>query len=409
MGLIMITLAKIALVIALLLVLIRKKVDLGLALALDSLLVAALFGLSLPRLGRAAVEGLTAPGTLELVGIVLLVLYLGQFLQAADHSRRLVESLRRLVRDPRLILAIPSAVLGLLPMMAGAMMGAPIVEEAARRWNLSPAWKTFYNYWFRHIWEYCWPLYLNVILASTIFRLPIATLCLYQFPFTVLAAAIGLVVLFKNVPPSQQETGEKGGWRDVWGIVLGLWPILLTIVLVFAAGLKMLPALAISAGLTQALSRSPISARWAVIRAGFSLRIALLTAMLMVFKRILETSGALDAVAGVVDPAGFSGYVLLFTAPFLVALLTGVNQAFVAITFPLLVPIVGTGDPDPFLALFAYISGFTGILVSPAHLCLALTADYFKADLRDVYRILVGPVTIVFGAALAILVASRLL
>jgi hypothetical protein len=97
-------------------------------------------------------EGLAAPTTLELVGIVLLVLYLGQYLQAANHSRRMVESLRRLVRDPRLILAIPSAVLGLLPMMAGAMMGAPIVEEAARRWNLSPAWKTFYNYWFRHIW-----------------------------------------------------------------------------------------------------------------------------------------------------------------------------------------------------------------------------------------------------------------
>ena len=405
----MITLVKIALVIALLLVLIRRKVDLGLALALDCLLVAALFGLSPRRLGQAALEGLTASGTLELVGIVLLVLYLGQFLQAADHSRRLVDSLRRLVRDPRLILAIPSAVLGLLPMMAGAMMGAPIVEEAARRWNLSPAWKTFYNYWFRHIWEYCWPLYFNIILASTIFRIPIATLCLYQLPFTVLAAATGLVVLFRHVPPSRTETAEKGGWRDVWGIVLGLWPILLTIVLVFAAGLNMLLALAISAGLTQILSRSPIRVRWAVIRAGFSPRIALLTAMLMVFKRILETSGALDAVAGVVDPAGLSGYVLLFAAPFLVALLTGVNQAFVAITFPLLVPIVGTGTPDPFLALFAYISGFTGILISPAHLCLALTADYFKADLRDVYRILAGPVAVVFGAALIVLVASRLL
>jgi integral membrane protein (TIGR00529 family) len=405
----MITLVKIALVIALLLVLIRKKVDLGLALALDSLLVAALFGLRPRRLGQAALEGLTSRATLELVGIVLLVLYLGQYLQAANHSLRLVDSLRRLVRDPRLILAIPSAVLGLLPMMAGAMMGAPIVEEAARRWSLSPAWKTFYNYWFRHIWEYCWPLYLNIILASTIFRIPIATLCLYQLPFTVLAATTGLVVLFRNVPAGRHETGGRGSWRDVWGVVLGLWPILLTIVLIFVAGLKMLVALAFSAVLTQLLSRSKLAERWAVVRAGFSPRIALLTAALMVFKRILETSGALDAIAGVVDPAGVSGYILLFAAPFLVALLTGVNQAFVAITFPLLVPIVGAGSPDPFLALFAYVSGFTGILISPAHLCLALTADYFKADLRDVYRILAGPVAVVFGAALAVLVASRLL
>ena len=405
----MITLLKIALIVTLLLVLIRRKVDLGLALALDSLLVAALFGLRPQRLGQAVLEGLTAPTTLELVGIVLLVLYLGQYLQASNHSRRMVESLRRLVRDPRLILAIPSAVLGLLPMMAGAMMGAPIVEEAARRWNLSPAWKTFYNYWFRHIWEYCWPLYLNIILASTIFRIPIAALCLYQLPFTVLAAGTGLVVLFRKVPGGEPEPRGKGGWRDVWGVIHGLWPILLTILLIFAAGLKMLVALAISALLTQLLSRSKLAERWAVVRAGFSLRVALLTAALMVFKRILETSGALDKVAQVVDPAGASGYILLFAAPFLVALLTGVNQAFVAITFPLLVPIVGAGSPDPFLALFAYVSGFSGILVSPTHLCLALTADYFKADLRDVYRILAGPVAVVFGAALAVLVASRLL
>ncbi|HCS49879.1 MAG TPA: hypothetical protein DIW61_17200, partial [Candidatus Aminicenantes bacterium] len=373
----MVTLIKIGLIIAFLLILIRRKVDLGLALALNSLLVGALFGLGPRRFGRAALEGLTSQTTLELVGIVLLVLYLGQYLQAANHSRRLVDSLRRLVRDPRLILAIPSAVLGLLPMMAGAMMGAPIVEEAARRWGLSPAWKTFYNYWFRHIWEYCWPLYLNIILASTIFRIPIATLCLYQLPFTVLAAATGLVVLFRNVPAGRPEPGGRGSWRDVWGVVLGLWPILLTIILVFAAGLKMLVALAISALLTQIFSRSKLAVRWAVVRMGFSPRIALLTAALMVFKRILETSGALDAVARVVDPAGVSGYILLFAAPFLVALLTGVNQAFVAITFPLLVPIVGAGSPDPFLALFAYVSGFTGILISPAHLCLALTADYF--------------------------------
>ncbi|MBE0711398.1 MAG: DUF401 family protein, partial [Candidatus Aminicenantes bacterium] len=56
---------------------------------------------------------------------------------------------------------------------------------------------------------------------------------------------------------------------------------------------------------------------------------------------------------------------------------------------------------------FAYVSGFVGILLSPAHLCLALTADYFKAEMRDVYRILVWPVAVVFGAALLELLVFR--
>ena len=37
----------------------------------------------------------------------------------------MVDALKNLVHDPRLILAIPSAFIGLLPMTAGAMMGAP--------------------------------------------------------------------------------------------------------------------------------------------------------------------------------------------------------------------------------------------------------------------------------------------
>jgi hypothetical protein len=61
------------------------------------------------------------------------------------------------------------------------------------------------------------------------------------------------------------------------------------------------------------------------------------------------------------------------------------------------------------LLLFAYVSGFCGILLSPAHLCLALTADYFKAELRDVYRILLVPVGVVFSAALLVLIVFRVL
>ena len=403
----MLVLLKIALVVALLLVLIRLKWDLGLALVLDSLLVALLFGLSLPRLGRAALEGATAGETLGLVGIVLLVLYLGQFLQRSGAFRRMVDGLRNLVHDARLILAIPSAAIGLLPMMAGAMMGAPIVEEAGRRWDLSAAWKTFYNYWFRHIWEYSWPLYLNLILASAILRIPIKTLCLVQFPFTVLAATTGLVVLFRQLPYLPKESDNGRPWRNIADVVLGIWPILLTIILVFAFKMGMLPALAISSVLTQVFTRLDLRGRWLTVREGFSPRIALLTVALMVFKRVLETSGALDAVARVVDPGGPSAYILLFAAPFLVAILTGVNQAFVTITFPLLVPIIGRENPDVVLALFAYVSGFAGILLSPAHLCLALTADYFKANLGDVYRILIGRVAVVFGAALVVLILTR--
>ncbi len=405
----MIVLLKIGLIIALLLFLLRKKADLGLVLVLDSALTAVLFGMPIGRFFANAGRAAIALDTLDLVGVVILVLYIGNFLQSGGHFKRMVEALGNLVDDPRLILAIPSAFIGLLPMTAGAMMGAPIVDEAAKRWDLAPAWKTFFNYWFRHIWEYSWPLYINLILAAAICRVPITRISVTQFPFTLVAIAAGLVILFRRVPFLPKGHNNPKTLKDVLKVVLSIWPILTAVVLVFAFKLGMLAALAAASVLTQVFARMSLRERWKTIAESLSPKIILLTVALMVFKATLETSGALDAVVRVVPPHGLSGYMLLFAAPFIVGLLTGVNQAFVAIAFPLLVPIIGQGSPDMVLLAFAYVSGFVGILLSPAHLCLALTADYFKAPLKDVYKILVWPTLAVFLSALAMLVVSRLL
>ncbi|MCX6561450.1 MAG: DUF401 family protein [Candidatus Aminicenantes bacterium] len=402
-------LLKAAAVIILLLLLLRLKVDLGLALLADAVLTAGLFRMPAGVFLRTAGRTLIAGETLTLLGILVLVLYLGNYLQAGGHFRRMVEALKAIVRDPRLILAVPSAFIGLLPMTAGAMMGAPIVEEAARPYGLSPAWMTFLNYWFRHIWEYSWPLYTNLILASLILEVPIGRICLVQAPFTVIAAAAGLTVLFRQVPAGPRSPRRRASIGDYVRVAASIWPIVLTIGLVFGLRMAMLPALAAACLLSQALSRMDLKTRWEVFRRSVTPRIVLLTASVMVFKQVLETSGALEAVVRAVPPGGLWTYVLLFAAPFLIGLLTGVNQAFVAIAFPLLAPIIGRGRPDMVLLLFAYVSGFVGILLSPAHLCLAFTAEYFHAELKDVYRILWRPVAAVFAAALFVLLAARVI
>jgi len=405
-------LLKIILIILVLLFLIKKKWDLGFILILESLLTAVCFGLHLKIFARNFLGALISRETLNLIGIILLVLYLFNYLQKRGNLGVMVDALKNLVRDPRLILAIPSAFIGLLPMPAGAMMGAPIVDEASKRWNLSPAWKTFLNYWFRHIWEYSWPLYLNLILAAAIVRVPIKKICFYQFPFTILAASSGLIILFKHVPYLSKENKNIKDERylaDLFKVFFSIWPILLTIVLIFAFKFSMLFSLGLASFLSQLFSRMKVKERLKIIFESISLKIVLLVASLMVFKRILEVSGALDSVVRVFSPEGLSAYFLLFAAPFFIGLLTGVNQAFVAISFPLLLPIIGSAHPDMVLVMFAYVSGFVGILLSPAHLCLALTADYFKAELRDVYKILIWPVSVVFAAALLVLIIFRIL
>ena len=321
----------------------------------------------------------------------------------------MVNSLKELVPEPRLILAIPPVFIGLLPMLGGALVSAPIVEEAGKRWKLDSSWKTFFNYWFRHIWEYCWPLYVNLILASAILQIPIKRISTVQFPFTLLAAVIGLVLLFKNVHFLPKEKKTKDLSKNLFHLFFSIWPILLVIVLIFAIKLELIFSLFIVAVLTQLLYRIKLKERLSILWKSISVKTIFLLITVMMFKRVLEVSGALNSLTQVFPPEGVSAYFLLFIVPFLLGLLTGVNHAFVSISFPLLIPIFGAENPDLVLVMFAYVSGFVGILLSPAHLCLILTVDYFKTNLRNVYKILFFPAIIIFVAALLVLLVFRVL
>jgi integral membrane protein (TIGR00529 family) len=401
-------LLRIVLVVLILLFLIKKKVDLGLVLFSGAVLSGLLFGLNIKNLVLNLSKALISFETLSLIGIIILVLYLGNFLQTRGNFRILVDSLKDLVPEARLILAIPPVFIGLLPMLGGALMSAPIVEEAGSRWKLTPAWKTFLNYWFRHIWEYCWPLYVNLIMAAAILQIPIKKISTVQFPFTILAAALGLILLFKHVPYLPKEKKSNRFLQNLFNLFYSLWPILLVIFLIFVLRLHMLISLAITASLTQILSRMKFKERLRLIWESISLKTIFLLAAVMMFKRILDTSGALNSLTQVFRPEGVSAYFLLFTVPFLLGLLTGVNHAFIGISFPILLPIFGLPHPDMVLVMFAYVSGFVGILLSPAHLCLMLTVDYFQADLRSVYRILIWPCLIVFMASFLVLLFLRI-
>jgi len=183
----------------------------------------------------------------------------------------------------------------------------------------------------------------------------------------------------------------------------------LAIVLIFGLRVSMVLALGITAVMTQIVSRLSLKDRAGLILKSLDWKSGLLIISVMVFKKILEVSGALESVTQAIPAHSAGAYVLLFAAPFIMGWLTGVNQAFVGISFPMLLPIFGVGHPDMVLVMFAYVSGFVGILLSPVHLCLATTLQYFKATLRDVYKIMLAPAAVVLGAALLALVVFRVI
>ena len=79
--------------------------------------------------------------------------------------------------------------------------------------------------------------------------------------------------------------------------------------------------------------------------------------------------------------------------PFISGLVTGIAVGFVGTTFPLLTPLFAGLSPIDFLlhASLAYVSGYVGMMLSPVHICLLVTKDYFKASLAASYKHIYKP------------------
>ncbi|MCX5719338.1 MAG: DUF401 family protein, partial [Nitrospirae bacterium] len=135
-----------------------------------------------------------------------------------------------------------------------------------------------------------------------------------------------------------------------------------------------------------------------VFKHGFSLDVIILILGVMLFKEAMESSGAVTNLSQFFVKEGIPVLPILFLLPFITGMLTGLTVGFVGSTFPLIISIAGsTAVPIS----FAFASGFLGVLLSPVHICLILTKEYFKADFWGMYKMIIPASLIVFGAAIA--------
>ena len=57
--------------------------------------------------------------------------------------------------------------------------------------------------------------------------------------------------------------------------------------------------------------------------------------------------------------------------------------------------------------MLAYTGSFVGVMISPMHLCLVATKDYFKADMGKIYKILMLPLLFVILFAFIIVIIKN--
>ncbi|MBN2345078.1 MAG: DUF401 family protein [Candidatus Aminicenantes bacterium] len=398
---------KFLLLVALLILLLRWKVELSLAVFIVTLLTVALFGVDPLLAARSAWAGVSDRQTLELFLIIVLVQYIGAVQKSRRMYDRLIDSLNTMVRDKRLVAMVSPAIIGFLPMPGGALLSAPLVQVSTERMRLKPAFNAFLNFWFRHDWELIWPLYAGLLLFQALSRIPLRRIILFQLPFSILHILMGLAVAFlyfrrHGIGPDRPGAGN-GLHATARDFFAGTWPILAVILLFFLRLPPLLPlplhwALLLVVAVLSLWKKVGMKEIAAIVFARTTIRSLLVIAAVIVFQRIIQVSAAFDTLK-TMDISLGTAVAFIFLVSFAVAFLTGVNTAYIAIAFPVLLPLI-QGLPNYFyLSLYMYIVGFAGILVSPLHLCLVLTNEYFGASLLDVYRYMALPIFVMIALA----------
>ncbi len=390
--------------IATILVLLRLKLSPGLSVFVGSLVLSLLI---LPPLRAPALmfDTITSTDTLLLFGIILCSLTMSKLMEIKGMLVSLSHTLESV--GPKVALHVVPAIIGLVPMPGGALVSATAVKGLTGRLGLTPAQATYVNFWFRHLWEASIPVYPAVVAASVVLAVPLGTVVRTMLPSILVMALLGAIVswrVLKGVPNERTHTLSAGAFvRD---LVRAAWPVLLLVALVIGgleAGIAFL-IIVVALAVQQRATKAELGK---ALRYALGPRVLFLLFSVMLYKTIVEQTGAAYALFDDMSALGVPSAVMLLALPMLIGFATGLSVAFVGISFPLLLPFMGSGDGLNTAALFlAYLSGMVGYDASPLHLCLVLTVEYFQSRLGDVYRLIVPPlIALAIVALLVYLVA----
>jgi hypothetical protein len=120
------------------------------------------------------------------------------------------------------------------------------------------------------------------------------------------------------------------------------------------------------------------------------------------FSGTLDTLGLAQDVARELTNLGLGTGMLTVALPFLAGLITGVGFGYVGIAFPIVLALLPRDNALGYAAwvALANASGFMGMMISPLHICAAVSADFFSVPLWSTLKKVALPLACFFLVAL---------
>ncbi len=369
---------KLLTILSFIVLLLRRKYRIGIVLLSASALLALLYLMSPKEMILNISAAVSNPITIKLGLSLIMIRVLEMILRENNLLTEMMEASKSLFRNRKLVIISMPMLIGILPSLGGAYFSAPMVNESTKGLKMSQEEKGFINFWFRHPWEYILPLYPGILLASAVSGVELRTLIIANLPFAVTMLLTGFFLSMREVKGNVEYSSvSRQGLSSFIPIIL-----IVLLVMVFKVELH-LSLIILIIGLFIFYRYRAIKILKA-LRYGFALDVILLVLGVMLFKELMEGTGAVRNLGEFFVAKGIPIMPLLFILPFISGFLTGITVGSVGSTFPLLLHMLH-GSPLGAVS-FAFASAILGVLLSPVHVCLILTREYFNADIWVIYK-----------------------
>ena len=362
--------------------LLRRRQPIGIAILTGGLFIWLCTDPTLAELTGAVTQMLSLPRNYDLVFALYLVICLEIELRKSGCLAGMVEALSRMFSSRRFTLAVMPAFLGLLPSIGGARFSATIVEEAAKGFDAKAQDKAAINFWFRHIFEFSSPLVPGMILACGIAGVKIGDLIVHLGWLTIAAFLLGWIVMVRGLKETsaiKKEITVEEAKRHNLDFILALTPVIANVVLMVAFGLQasvsMVIVVVAMIPILMAFNRY-VSVKEIFIGA-LDYKMFANVICILLFIALLDKTGVLAQLVAAFEASPLPIPVIIGILSFIIGLLTGISQGHVAIMMPIVAGL-SMGDLD--LVGVAMVFGVAGQMITPTHLCLTITVDYFKSD-----------------------------
>lgn len=308
---------------------------------------------------------------ITLIPAVFFIYFLGEIMEVSKDAEKLTGSVQKLFDGSRgAVVFIPSAI-GLMPMPAGAMFTAPMVDQMGK--DISSLDKLTINYWFRHCLEFFWPVYPAMYLLAGLTSTKVGIISLKLSPLFIATFISGWLYL-NGARFVKFNRLNKSDVKYLWPL-LPVLSVGLLILLFKMEGWFALLLVSVFYALFR-ISYVPTSLR----RTLKKLDVVPILLLVFMFKHAMMDFNLGESMSRELGSLGLSTKLVAVVLPLLVGMSTGITHAALGISYPVVVSMGGQQ-----LGLLTYVFSVLGVLISPVHLCLVLTLNYFKVDLTKAF------------------------